>query len=171
MSWHKTSTMRAVSNTSPISNLAIIGQLSLLKIQFSEILIPSAVLHELNDHPDSLALAAIQAAIRDNWIKPTAAPSSHLLGVLLPQLHRGEAEAIALAAEVQADILLIDEQEGRQWAAHSGLLITGVLGILLRAKKTGRIPALAPEIQSLRAKARFFIAPSLEATVLAAAGE
>jgi predicted nucleic acid-binding protein len=46
-----------------------------------------------------------------------------------------------------------------------------VLGVLLRAKKNGSIPALKPEIQVLRSKARFFISPSLEAEVLAAARE
>ena len=51
------------------------------------------------------------------------------------------------------------------------LTVTGVLGILLRAKRAGKIPALRPEIQALRNKARFFIAPSLESQVLTAAGE
>ncbi|HXJ95855.1 MAG TPA: DUF3368 domain-containing protein [Terriglobia bacterium] len=68
-------------------------------------------------------------------------------------------------------MVLIDEQEGRQLAAQAGLSVTGVLGILLRAKQSGHIPALRPEIQSLRHKARFFIAPLLEAKLLAAAGE
>lgn len=163
--------MRAVSNTSPISNLAIIGKLPLLKSQFSEIWIPNAVVHELNDHPDPVALAVIRAAISDKWIQPIAPARSHLLGVLLPHLHRGEAEAIALAADVKADIVIIDEQEGRQFAKQAGLTVTGTLGILLRAKKTGLISSLKLEIQALRAQARFFIAPSLEAQVLSAAGE
>ena len=86
-------------------------------------------------------------------------------------LHRGEAEAIALASGIGADIVIIDEQDGRQFAARAGLLVTGVLGILLRAKKNGSIPAIEPEIQALRTKARFFISPSLEAKMLSAAGE
>jgi hypothetical protein len=49
--------------------------------------------------------------------------------------------------------------------------VTGVLGILLRAKRDGHIPELKPQIQSLRKKGKFFIAPFLEAKVLAAAGE
>jgi uncharacterized protein len=91
--------------------------------------------------------------------------------VLSLYLHRGEAEAIALAAELRAEAVISDEQEGRQLAAEAGLLVTGVLGILLRAKQSGHIPALKPEIQSLRSEAHFFIAPFLEAKVLAAAGE
>lgn len=148
--------MRAVSNTSPISNLAFIGRLSLLKAQFSEIWIPDAVADELNAHPDSSALAEIHGALQEGWIK-TASPSpSPLLRLLLPHLHRGEAEAIALAADLTADI--IEEQEARQYAAQAGLSVTGVLGILLHAKKSGLLRELRPEIQALKMRARFFIA-------------
>jgi predicted nucleic acid-binding protein len=163
--------MRAVSNTSPISNLAVIGQLSLLRSQFSEIWIPPAVLLELEAHPDNAVLAVIQEAIHEKWIRATGPPQSPLLGVLSPYLHRGEAEAIALAVDIKADVIIIDEQEGRQFAAQAGLSITGVLGVLLRAKKDGNIPALKPEIEALRRRARFFISPALEAKVLAVASE
>jgi len=64
--------MRAVSNTSPLSNLAVIGRLSLLKSQFSEIWVPPAVVQELESHPDPVALAEIQAAIQAAWITPAS---------------------------------------------------------------------------------------------------
>jgi predicted nucleic acid-binding protein len=163
--------MRAVSNTSPISNLAAIGRLWLLKSQFSEIWTPAAVSQELDAHPDPTALEAIHTAFREAWIKPAPAPESHLLDILCLYLHRGEAETIALGSHLRVDLVIIDEQEGRQFALATGLGVTGVLGILLRAKQSGQIPAIRPEIQSLREKARFFIAPSLEAKLLAAAGE
>ncbi|HLJ26762.1 MAG TPA: DUF3368 domain-containing protein [Candidatus Angelobacter sp.] len=163
--------MRAVSDTSPISALAYIGRLSLLKSQFSDIWIPTAVSEELHLHPSEAAITAIQSAIREGWIRPASTPISPLLSVLMLHLHRGEAEAIALAAEIKADTVLIDEQEARKFAAQAGLSVTGVLGILLRAKLMGAIPALKPEIQSLRAKARFFIARAVEAAILSAAGE
>ena len=130
--------MRAVSNTSPLSNLASIGRLSLLKSQLSEIWIPPAVLLEPEAHPDPIALATIQNAFRDAWIKVRSAPATHLFNVLLLHLDRGEAEAIALAAELKADIVLIDEQEGRQLAVQAGLSVTGVLGVLLRRKAKRR---------------------------------
>jgi uncharacterized protein len=163
--------MRAVSNTSPISNLAAIGRLSLLQAQCTELWIPSAVSQELAAHPDPATLTAIQAALDEQWIRVAHPAATPLLKVLLLHLHAGEAEAIALATDIKADMVLIDEQEGRQWAVESGLPITGVLGILLRAKQIGQIAALKPEIQSLREKARFFITSSLETKVLSAAGE
>jgi len=163
--------MPAVSNTSPISNLAAIGRLDLLKLQFSEIWIPNAVGAELAANPHPEARAAIDAAIHEGWIRTEVPKSLVLLNVLLQSLHRGEAEAIALAVDLKADTVIIDEQEGRLLATQAGLSVTGVLGILLRAKLAGTIPAVRPEIHSLRAKARFFIAPALEVRVLSLAGE
>jgi len=87
------------------------------------------------------------------------------------QLHRGEAEAIALATDLNADFVLIDEQEGRQLASRTGLAVTGVLGVLLRAKRAGEIPSVKPEMDLLRAKANFFVSSALETKILTAAGE
>jgi predicted nucleic acid-binding protein len=163
--------MRAVSNTSPLSNLAVIGRLDLLKSQFSPIWIPEFVLKELGAHPDPVARAAIQDALDNGWVRCASPAASPLLSLLFLHLHRGEAEAIALAVDLHADVVIIDEQEGREFAAQVGLHVIGVLGVLLRAKREGQIPALKPEIESLREKGKFFIAPFLEAKVLAAAGE
>ena len=163
--------MLAVSNTSPISNLASIGHLELIRSQFPDVWIPDAVATELAAHPDPAAQNAIRSAIRQEWIKVGTPEDSALLRVLLLQLHRGEAEAIALAAGLKADIVLIDEQEARQIASKAGLAVTGVLGILLRAKRTGDITAIKPAIGLLHTQAHFFVSPSLEAKILAAAGE
>jgi predicted nucleic acid-binding protein len=62
--------MPVASNTSPISNLAIIGRLSLLQSQFLEMRIPGAVQSELGRLPNWAALAEIQQALQDGWIKP-----------------------------------------------------------------------------------------------------
>ena len=163
--------MLTVSNTSPISNLASIGHLELIKSQFTAVWIPDAVAAELAAHPDPAAQSAIQSAIRQQWIKVGTPEDSALLRVLLLQLHRGEAETIALATDLKADMVLIDEQEARQLASKTGLAVTGVLGILLRAKRTGGIAAVKPAIGLLRSKAHFFVSLPLEAAVLAAAGE
>jgi len=126
---------------------------------------------ELAAHPDPVAQAMIQNAMRDRWIQVRTATDSGLLRLLLLQLHRGEAEAIALATDLKADFVLIDEQEGRQLASKTGLAVTGVLGVLLRAKRAGEIPAVKPEVELLRSKAHFFVSAALEKRILAAAGE
>src|ERR1700677_2609574 len=126
--------MLAVSNTSPISNLASIGHLDLLRSQFGDIRIPAAVATELSAHPEPAASASIKAAISERWIRTTTVRDSELLNILCLQLDRGEAEAIALAVDLKADVILMDEQEGRAIAAQTGVSVTGVLGILLLAK-------------------------------------
>ena len=104
-------------------------------------------------------------------MKTRPASNANLVSLLTVELHPGEAEAIALALEMTADRLLIDERDGRKLARQLGLRLTGVLGVLLRAKKTGRIQAIKPEIEALRTKARFFVASHLETAILAEAGE
>jgi len=163
--------MRAVSNTSPIPGLAYIGRLSLLRSLFTDIWIPPAVWQELKAHPDASALTEIENAVRDNWILLGAPSRSHLLSTLSYRLDLAESEAIALATEINADVVLLDEREGRRIAAQAGLSVTGVLGLLLRAKLNGEISALKPEIQLLRTRANFFIAQQLESEILSFAGE
>jgi predicted nucleic acid-binding protein len=104
--------MRAVSDTSPLSNLASIGRLHLLRAQFTEVVIPQALVRELSAHPDPQGLTLIQTAMREQWIKPTGVSDSPILKLLLLQLHQGEAEAVSLASEMQADMVLI-ERAGR----------------------------------------------------------
>jgi hypothetical protein len=160
--------MLAVSNTSPISNLAFIGRLNLLHEQFGDVWVPQAVETELLNIPDAAARKTIDQA---GWLKSRPASDVNLVSLLTVDLHQGEAEAIALALEMKANRLIIDEREGRAMARQLGLPVIGVLGVLLRGKKTGHIKAIKPEIEALRTKARFFVAPDLETAILAHAGE
>lgn len=149
--------MLAVSDTSPISNLAFIGRLQLLRAEVPTLWIPTAVERELKQHPDAKARSKIDEAIRDGWIRVGTSQATPLKALLLQQVHQGEAEAISLAADLKAELLLIDESEGRSLAQQAGLRVTGTLGVLLRAKHFGRISAVKPEIDVLRVKARFFL--------------
>ena len=76
-----------------------------------------------------------------------------------------------MATEIQAEVLLIDEKEGRSCARQAGLPVRGVLGILIRAKAKAEIDSVRAEIEALRSRAGFFVAPSLEAEVLRNVGE
>lgn len=79
---------------------------------------------------------------------------------LLHELQRGEAEAIALAEELGAD-LLIDEKAGRKVAIRLGLRVTGVVGLLVEAKHKGHIPAVLPMLERLRDDLGFYLSPKL----------
>ncbi len=163
--------MPAVSNTSPISNLAWIGRLDLLPEQQGQIWIPAAVEAELRQIPDTAVRSTIDRARQAGWLMVRTPTEANLVKLLTVDLHQGEAEAIALALEMKAERLFIDEKEGRAMARQLGLQVTGVLGVLLRGKKVGHLNAIKPELESLRTKARFFISPDLEAAILADASE
>jgi uncharacterized protein len=163
--------MLVVSDTSPLSNLAIIGRLELLREQFGTVHMPPAVARELDALRDSAARRLLTRAVHDGWLLtmplPADAPASEELRGLDP----GETEALRLALSIAADRVLMDEQEGRQCASILGIRTIGVLGVLLSAKKAGVIPSLQAEVHKLRRDARFFISKPLEAQLLAAAGE
>ncbi len=160
--------MRVVSNTSPILNLAIIRQLDLLRQQFGQIHIPPAVLDELKIDEERPGSQSIQAALTPGWIQVQPVSNQSLVQLLRQTLDGGEAAAIALALELQADWILLDERDGRKVAKSLGLQVTGVLGVLLRAKESGKLPSLQPVLADLTQNAGFRIAPELIASVLQA---
>ena len=163
--------MAAVSNTSPILNLAIIDRLDLVREQFAEVLIPPAVHTELQPESDLAGAGAIRQAIQAGWLRVAQLQDTHLVHALALELDEGEAAAIALALEFRARPILMDEHDGRAKAKALGLEPIGVLGILLRAKRDGSLDSVKAAMQALRQKAGFFIASDLLETILAEAGE
>ncbi len=84
--------MLVVSDTSPISNLAIIGRLGLLQTQFQKIWIPRAVSSELLGLPHAPALSSIRQAMDDGWIKERAIRGDRIARLLERHLDRGDTE-------------------------------------------------------------------------------
>jgi predicted nucleic acid-binding protein len=162
--------MRVVSNTSPLSNLAIIGHLGLVREQLGTLLIPPGMRAELLRNPHPRARSAIKAAIQEGWIRviPLAGTVSPIFAA---GLDLGEAEALALALETRSPFVLLDESAARLQAKQLGLSFTGVLGLLRQAKRTGRIPSLKEQINRLRTEARFFISSALEKALIISVGE
>lgn len=113
--------MIVVSNTSPLSNLATIGRLELLKQLYGKVLIPSAVYREILDSGETdPATLAIQTL---DWIECQSITNQSLLQKLQINLDPGEAEAITLAVELKADRLIIDERRGRNEAIQLSLQV------------------------------------------------
>ena len=162
--------MLVVSNTSPISNLAIVGRLEFLKRRYSVVRIPVAVANELAALRHSPATQRIQAALADRWL--IVEPLDNTAPPPLPfPLDPGEAAAIALACQLKADVLLLDEKRGREAARRCGLVVAGVLGELIHAKLAGWIPNVRDEIQRLRSEAGFFVDGTVEKFILSQVGE
>lgn len=156
--------MIIVSDTSPINNLAAINHLHLLHQLYGTVLIPEAVYRELTD-PNFPVAGATEVQTLD-WIKTCAVSDRPLVKELSNELDIGEAEAIALAVEISADQMLIDERQGRLVASRFNLRFTGLLGILIEAKNRGLITEVKPILDALVNEAGFWIAEPLYNKIL-----
>jgi predicted nucleic acid-binding protein len=161
--------MIVVSNTSPLTNLAAIGQFDLLRRLYGEVRIAQGVWEELN--AGGKCWPGCAEVAQASWIERLVAQNQDLVTALRRDLDRGEAETIALALQIRADLVLLDEQEGRHAAQRLGLSVIGVLGILLEAKATSTIDAVRPHLDALRQTAGFYIGAPLYRHTLAAANE
>jgi uncharacterized protein len=161
-----------VSDTSPITNLSAIGQLDLLRQMYGTIVIPTAVYNEMvgvnKVVPGAMEVQTLA------WIETRSVTDARQVISLQENQNNidlGEAEAIILAMDLKADLLLMDERRGRTVAVESGLKVVGLLGVLLRAKQKGLIPQIKPLMDTLMEVADFRVASQLYAAVLEAAGE
>ena len=137
-----------IVNTTPLIALSLIGHLELLKRLFGTVLIPPTVQGEvLEGGRNGIGTAELQGA---DWIRVTPLRDQRRAD-LIADLDRGEAEVIALAQELNADLVVLDERLARLFAKRLGLRVTGVLGVLLRAKAAGHVRALRPLLTELRA--------------------
>jgi uncharacterized protein len=161
--------MIVVSNTSPIFYLSTIGQLDLLRQLYNEITIPTTVFQEITHVGNTDASSKVVPTL--SWIKTRSATDLVFVNTLRAELDPGEAEAIALAVELNADRLLIDERLGRTAAIGVGLKITGVLGILVAAKQNKLIEDVKPLVDALIEEVGFWIDSQLYAEVLRSVGE
>lgn len=117
----------------------------LLPRLFGAVHLPDAVWREIFASPHSPPGPPPEWMIR-HQVQPSAA-----LALRREELDRGEAEAIQLALDLAADILLIDEKHGRRAAQQAGLRITSLVGILILARRRGEIPRLPPYLDRVRA--------------------
>jgi predicted nucleic acid-binding protein len=126
--------MVVVADTSPINYLVLIGQIDLLQQLYARIVIPPAVLAELKHR-------VAPKPVRDwsdntpTWVEVLSPKSS----LIMAQLDLGESEAIALATELHAEVVLIDEQAGRREAIRRGLKVAGTLSVLDEADQAGLV--------------------------------
>ena len=153
--------MIVVSDTSPITSLADVDQLDLLRLLYGSVVIPRGVHSEFERGQVRLP----------GWLEVRDVVDRAMVVRLGVELDAGEAEALVLAVELQAERVLIDELKARAVAARLGLRYVGVLGILLEAKERGHLAAIRPVVESLVDKAGFWLSEELLRGTLEAAGE
>jgi predicted nucleic acid-binding protein len=124
--------MVVVADTSPINYLVLIDHIGILPRLYTRVLIPPAVFDELT-HPAAPGLVRDWIERRPNWVEVTSPKNT----VALAQLDLGESQAIALAGELGAGVVLIDERAGRQEARRRGLKVAGTLSVLDDADHAG----------------------------------
>ncbi|MDG6996872.1 MAG: DUF3368 domain-containing protein [Nitrososphaerota archaeon] len=158
--------MPAVSNTSPVLNLAIVGRLSLLRDQFETVMVPHAVRDELKIEEDLPGCNEIRGALKQGWLVTIEVKDMEKAELLNRELDRGESEAIALALQVRPDWVLVDEKEARNICKTLGLRVTGILGVLLKARRNGKVGPLKEVLDELMSKAGFRIGKTLYDNIL-----
>lgn len=148
-----------VSDASPLIALHRIDHIALLEALFGTVAIPPAVKVEVTP-----------GVPLPGWVEERSLAQPSSAQVLRAVLDAGESEAIALALELSASRLLIDERAGRRLAQGLGLVVTGTLGVLYMAKRQGQLSAIRPLIDTLIAGG-FRVAPDLYERIVADAGE
>ena len=152
--------MSIVSNSSPLIALARIRRLDLVPTLLQSALIPPAVAREI----------APSIPVLPRWLE-VRAPTRSASGLTSRgRLGDGEWEAIALAIDVGAGAILIDDRPARRLAEAAGLNVIGTLGLLLQAKQAGIIASIRPELDKLL-ETSFFLSQQLYDELLRLAGE
>jgi predicted nucleic acid-binding protein/predicted HTH domain antitoxin len=139
-----------VSNSSPLIAFAAIGELGLLSALFESVLIPPAVAQEIAPSIPTLP----------SWLRIQRLTGPLPDAVRRRSLGDGEREALALALEIRAERIILDDRAARRAAEELSLHIIGTAGILLIAKRHALIPRVRPFLDSL-VKKSFFIGSDL----------
>lgn len=157
-----------VADTSPLISLDACNQLDLLRELYTCVVVPRAVEVELRVGGMTGLPSGLTRAHR-RWIKvrTLSTPPSP---ALVATLDLGEAEAVALALEISSSLVLLDETAARAVARALGLKVTGALGVLLRAKNKGLLPAVKPSIDLMLSRG-VLLGSGLIESVLRGAGE
>ena len=146
-----------IADTSPLLNLALIDRLDLLRSQFSSLSVPETVRAELL--AGDAGTERLESLLESEFVSIATPQRDDLVRELRTELDAGEAAAIALAIERDADLVLIDERDGRQVARRHDLSVTGVVGIPLRGARRGEV-SIEPALDELR-DAGFWISDDL----------
>jgi hypothetical protein len=161
-----------ISDASPLVHLAAIKQFDLLKKLYAVIFIPNAVWNEVAvagaGRPGS---TEVREATATGWIQIKNPGVANLSRRELTTLDQGEAEALALALDVQADIVLLDEVRGRSVARALGLRAVGTLGVLIEAKRQGFIISFREQLNRLSRDSQLQLSDDIKELALKLAGE
>jgi uncharacterized protein len=158
-----------VADAGPLIHLSLVGKLELLPLLYGRILIPDLVYQEVVQKGEGLAGSTeIRTA---DWVDIIPHDSAaHLFRLLRAEIDPGEAAAIWLAVEQQAEWVLSDDRQARWSAERLGFKVRGTLGILAEAKRRGLLSRIAPFLHELKAQG-VWLSEGLIEKVLRSLGE
>lgn len=145
-----------ISNSSPFIVLGRVGRLDLLHGHFRRMIVPGAVAFEVGDLP--------------SWVVMQPVVESRLVDAFPARVHRGEAEVLLLGLQHPGSVLVIDDWYARRYAQERGITVIGTVGLILRAKRAGRIQAVRPILDEL-ISAGFHISRQVFVDALRLSGE
>ena len=137
---------KIISNTTPIITLLTISKLELLKELYGKLIIPQGVFEEIEEGKNKDYYTDLSLI---DWIEIKSISDKEPLKYI-SDLDKGEAEVIILANEIKADLVIIDEKAGREYANHFNLKLTGTIGVLLKAKELGFINKIKPLLKIMK---------------------
>lgn len=158
-------TQIVVADAGPLIALGRVDSLALLPALFAEVQVTETVLAECLARPDLVDAKRVAAALSAGWLMPCP----DVLPAAGGRLDPGESSAIARALEIGAGLLL-DDRAAVVYARGLGLKVIGTLGILVLAKRQGKLVRVAPLIEQLRASGHY-LSESVIAAALTTAGE
>lgn len=162
--------MTIVADASVLIGLSSIGRLALLHERFSDgVLVPPAVWREVVEQGGERPGAREVAEAR--WITVREVTAQEIVQLLRMGLEEGEAEAIALAYEIGAEVVMLDEQDARQAAKQLGLRVLGTIGVLIWGRRVGKLVSLREAMDALQTLAKFRISRTLYERALSEVGE
>ena len=156
-----------ISNTSPLFYLHRLGQLDLLQKLYTRLLVPEAVVDELQAGRDQGE--DVPEVTGYDWIEVRAVRMPAVV-TLISDLGAGEAQVLALALEVPGSLVLLDDRLARAVARMRNIRLTGTAGVLLKAKQEGHMSAVAPLLDRLL-QLDFRLSDAVKASILKLAQE
>ncbi|MBC7694154.1 MAG: DUF3368 domain-containing protein [Burkholderiales bacterium] len=97
----------------------------------------------------TIEIAQEYGEILPDWVVIESVKDKHYQQILETQIDRGESSALALALEISDCIVILDDYKARKIALELGILYTGTIGVIIKAKLTGIIPSIKPILEKL----------------------
>lgn len=161
-------TALVVCDASTLIGLAFAKALELLDELFGQIVVSDAVRDEVLAGGNRPGARELSGAIRSGTIKVLPAKP---IPALAASLDVGEASTLTLGIEhAGLSLVLMDEMIGRSYGRTHSLNVTGLVGVLLAAKREGLVSSVRPFLERLK-KCNFSLSDELVRSVIEEAGE